>query len=132
MAYLARSWPKGFVQSRDLSQQEGLPNKFLESILLTLRRGGFLESKVGSGGGYRLSREPRSILVGDLIRRLDGRLGVKEERRTGDVTLGGMVVHLVNEKLTGTIDEALDRLTLEELVEQAQRAGNLQQEMYYI
>ena len=39
---LARLWPRNFVQSRDLSQQEGLPNKFLESILLALRRGGFL------------------------------------------------------------------------------------------
>jgi Rrf2 family protein len=132
IAHLARSWPKGFVQSRDLSQQEGLPNKFLESILLTLRRGGFLESKVGSGGGYRLSRSPRTILIGDLIRRLDGRLSVKQEQRRADATLGALLVHLVNEKLTVTMDEALDRLTLEELVEQANRAGNFQQEMYYI
>ena len=132
IAHLARSWPKGFVQSRDLSQQEGLPVKFLESILLALRRGGFLESKVGSGGGYRLSRSPRSILVGDLIRRLDGRLSVKQGERKGDATLGSVVVHLVNEKLTSTMDDALDRLTLEELVEQANRAGNFQQEMYYI
>src|SRR5271170_8074194 len=75
---LARLWPAGFIQSRDLSQQEDLPNKFLEAILLALRRGGFLESKVGSGGGYRLSRAPKEISVGDLIRRLEGRLTVKE------------------------------------------------------
>jgi Rrf2 family protein len=75
---LARLWPAGFIQSRDLSQQEDLPNKFLEAILLALRRGGFLESKVGSGGGYRLSRTPKEISVGDLIRRLEGRLTVKE------------------------------------------------------
>ena len=57
--------PGMFVQSRDLSQQEDLPNKFLEAILLTLRRGGFLESKVGREGGYRLAKEPqREIHVG--------------------------------------------------------------------
>ena len=64
---LARLGPRTYVQSKDLAQQEGLPNKFLESILLALRRGDFLESKVGSGGGYRLSRPPRDIRVGDLI-----------------------------------------------------------------
>ena len=60
---LARLWPRNFVQARDLSQQEDLPNKFLESILLALRRGEFLESKVGSGGGYRLSRAPKDIVI---------------------------------------------------------------------
>ena len=56
MIQLARLGPRRYVQSKDLSQQEGLPNKFLEAILLALRRGDFLESKVGSGGGYRLTR----------------------------------------------------------------------------
>ena len=51
---LARLWPAKFVQSRELAEQEKLPSKFLEAILLTLRRGGFLESKVGRDGGYRL------------------------------------------------------------------------------
>jgi DNA-binding IscR family transcriptional regulator len=48
---LARQDPNAFIQSRDLARQENLPNKFLEAILLALRRGDFLESKVGSGGG---------------------------------------------------------------------------------
>ena len=43
---LARLWPRTFVQSRDLAQAEELPNKFLESILLALRRGGFRPSVV--------------------------------------------------------------------------------------
>ena len=55
---LAQVWPRGYVQNKDLAEQEQLPNKFLEAILLALRRGGFLDSKVGSGGGYRLMRSP--------------------------------------------------------------------------
>jgi len=38
-----------------------ISRKFLEAILLALRRGGFLESKIGREGGYRLSRAPREI-----------------------------------------------------------------------
>jgi Rrf2 family protein len=129
---LARLWPTHFIQSRDLSKQENLPNKFLESILLALRRGGFLESKVGSGGGYRLSRPPKAIRVGDLIRRLEGRLTVKEPVRTSDLSPGEVAVRLINEKLTDATDEVLDAMTLEELLEQVSRTGSLQQSMYYI
>jgi Rrf2 family cysteine metabolism transcriptional repressor len=130
---LAKLWPRNFVQSKDLSQTEGLPNKFLESILLALRRGGFLESKVGSGGGYRLSRAPKDIGVGDLIRRLEGRLTVKEAASTAsELSPGTVAVGLINERLTQAMDQVLDEMTLEELVEQVGRAGNSNQEMYYI
>src|SRR6185295_13848085 len=96
----ARLAPRNYVQSRDLAKQETLPNKFLEAILLALRRGGFLESKVGSGGGYRLSRLPRDISVGELIRRLEGRLTVKDDTPTGDRSPGEVAIHLINERLT--------------------------------
>jgi Rrf2 family protein len=129
---LARLWPRHFVQSRDLALQEQLPNKFLESILLALRRGGFLESKVGSGGGYRLSRAPREISVGDLVRRLEGRLTIKEGAPTSDHTPGEVAVRLLNQRLTQATDETLDALTLEQLVDHVNRAGTLQQAMYYI
>lgn len=129
---LARLWPKNFVQSRDLAQHEELPGKFLESILLALRRGGFLESKVGSGGGYRLSRPPREISVGDVLRRLEGRLTLKEGAPVNEASPGRTAVRLLNEKLTAATDEVLEQLTLEELVEQVNRAGSAQQSMYYI
>src|SRR6478735_5918923 len=74
---LARLWPHGFVQARDLSKREAMPNKFLEAILLALRRGGFLESKIGREGGYRLARPPREISMGEVVRRLEGRLSIR-------------------------------------------------------
>lgn len=129
---LARNWPANFVQSKDLSQKENLPSKFLESILLALRRGGFLESKIGREGGYRLSRAPKEIRVGDLIRRLEGRLSVKDIKSGTDVSPGEMAVHLLNENLTVAMDHVLDEMTLEQLLEHVNRAGSSQQEMYYI
>jgi Rrf2 family protein len=128
---LARLWPRGFVQAKDLARQENLPNKFLEAILLALRRGGFLESKIGREGGYRLSRPPREIRVGELIRRLEGRLTVSEGEASQDHSPGEVAVHLLNEKLTEATDAALDELTLEQLLEHVNKTGALQQ-MYYI
>jgi len=129
---LVRLWPRNFIQSKDLASQETLPNKFLESILLALRRGGFLESKVGSGGGYRLSRAPRDILVGDVVRRLEGRLSIKDQPPANDLSAGELAVHLINEKLTDATDEVLDQMTLEDLAEHVARRASGSSAMYYI
>ncbi len=128
---LARQGPGQFVQSKDLAHQENLPNKFLEAILLALRRGGFLDSKVGSGGGYRLARPARQIQVGDLIRRLEGRLTTRESPSTTDMTPGEIAVHLINDRLTEATEEVLNDMTLDQLMEHVARAGHLQS-MYYI
>ena len=129
---LAQLGPSDYVQSRELAEQEDIPNKFLEAILLALRRGGFLESKVGSGGGYRLSRDPREISVGDLVRRLEGRLTIREGVAAGELSPGNVAVRLLNEKLTTATDTVLDQMTLEQLVEHVNRAAAVQQSMYYI
>ncbi len=132
VVHLARLWPHNYIQSKDLAKEENLPGKFLEAILLALRRGGFLESKVGSGGGYRLSRSPRDIRVGEIVRRLEGRLTIKDGAIETEGTAGEVAVHLINVKLTQATDEVLDKLSVEELTEQAIRGGNPQQSMYYI
>jgi len=130
--HLTRLSPSNYVQSKDLAQQEELPVKFLESILLALRRGGFLESKVGSGGGYRLARPPREISVGDIIRRLEGRLTIREGVPASELTPGRLAVHFVNKELTDATDQVLDKITLEQLLEYVARTSGTQQAMYYI
>ena len=129
---LARLSPRVFVQSRDLAQQEGMPTKFLEAILLTLRRGGFLESKVGRDGGYRLSRPPKDIRVGEVVRLFEGRLTATDDKLPADLTSGEVAVHLLNLHLTQAMDEVLDNLSLEQLIESVNKSGKGQQEMYYI
>ena len=57
-----------------LSAAQRLPNKYLESILGELRRGGLLRSQRGPDGGYRLAREASAISIADVIRSLDGEL----------------------------------------------------------
>lgn len=132
VVHLARLWPHNYIQARDLSKDEHLPPKFLEAILLSLRCGGFLESKVGSGGGYRLSKSPRDIRVGEIVRRLEGRLSVKDRRERAEGSHGEAAVQLINAKLTEATDVVLDKLTVEELAEQSLRGRHLQQSMYYI
>jgi Rrf2 family protein len=59
-----------------LADRQRLPRKFLEAILLELKRHGLLQSKKGKGGGYFLSREPSEVTLGQVIRILDGPLAL--------------------------------------------------------
>jgi Rrf2 family protein len=58
----------------EIAQENRLPHKFLEVILLDLRHAGLLASKKGRGGGYALARDPREITMADVIRAIDGPL----------------------------------------------------------
>ena len=62
----------GTVQSQDLAVDEGIPPRFLEQILLELKKAGILISKRGVGGGYQLARDPSDISLGEIVRIFDG------------------------------------------------------------
>ena len=64
------------LQASELAERQKLPKKFLEAILLELKRRGLLQSKKGRGGGYVLSRKPGDITIGQVIRALDGPLAL--------------------------------------------------------
>jgi Rrf2 family protein len=72
LSYLARQNGDQMVQIATISKNENIPHKFLESILLTLRKSGFLGSKKGKGGGYYLLKEASDIPMTDVIRVLEG------------------------------------------------------------
>ncbi len=59
---------------RSIAAAEEIPAKFLEGILLSLKRTGFVTSRRGNEGGYTLSRSPDEILLGEVMRALDGPL----------------------------------------------------------
>nr|WP_294895452.1 Rrf2 family transcriptional regulator [uncultured Pedobacter sp.] len=69
---LARSKDNKPMLIAEIATQEGLPKRFLESILLDLKRSKILNSKMGSGGGYFLMQPSSEIKVLEIIRILDG------------------------------------------------------------
>src|SRR4051812_9462140 len=58
----------------DIAERNNIPKKFLDAILLELRKAGVLRSKKGPGGGYSLSKPVDKIFIGHVIRTLDGPL----------------------------------------------------------
>ena len=62
------------MQISELAEKEKLPVKFLEQILVQLKRAGYLDSKRGKKGGYSLRKPMKDIILGDVIRILEGPL----------------------------------------------------------
>jgi Rrf2 family protein len=60
------------VQASDIAQRQQIPVKFLEQILLFLKRSGFVNSRKGPGGGYMLARPASEITLGAVVRAIDG------------------------------------------------------------
>lgn len=62
----------GLMTIHELAKRADIPIKFLEQVLLDLKRGGFVESRRGKIGGYLLAKAPSKIRLGDVIRFIDG------------------------------------------------------------
>jgi Rrf2 family cysteine metabolism transcriptional repressor len=65
---------EGPLHIRTISERQDIPERFLEQILLLLKRAGYLRSKKGPNGGYYLARPPAEITVAEIIRVMDGPL----------------------------------------------------------
>jgi len=74
MMMLARHYNQGAIRIRDVAYEEGLPEKFLELILLELKNARIVESVRGAKGGYQLRRAPSEIHLSEIIRLIDGPL----------------------------------------------------------
>lgn len=72
LTHIARQNPGMVVQIVSISETEQISHKFLEAILLTLRKAGFLGARKGKGGGYYLLKPAEQILMSDVIRALEG------------------------------------------------------------
>ena len=74
LCHLAETHGAGVVQIREIARKESIPAKFLEGILLELKHAGIVRSRRGIDGGYELARDPGEVMLGQVMRVLDGPL----------------------------------------------------------
>ncbi|MEO6917383.1 MAG: Rrf2 family transcriptional regulator [Chitinophagaceae bacterium] len=72
LIYLSESYKRGPILISEISIKKKIPLKFLENILLELRKAGVLESKKGKGGGYQFAMDPKDVSLARVMRLLDG------------------------------------------------------------
>lgn len=76
LVHLAKKYQQGPVHIQDIADQERIPKKFLEAILLELRKAKILQSKKGKGGGYYLQKKPEDVNLIEIIRLMDGAIAM--------------------------------------------------------
>jgi Rrf2 family protein len=74
MYCLARHYGEGPLLVQTIANEEKLPKKFLELVLLIVKAGGLVSSKPGRGGGYYLTQSPEDVTVGQVVRLIEGPL----------------------------------------------------------
>lgn len=122
MVHLARREGAGPSLIADIAEAERIPKKFLDAILLEMKNNGLLSSKKGKGGGYVLARPAARILVGDIVRVLDGPLAPvpcvsrSAYRRCDDcVDESACAVRAVMQDVRDAIAAILDNTTLADM-----------------
>jgi Rrf2 family transcriptional regulator, cysteine metabolism repressor len=82
LIHLAREKGEGYVAVSAMAKVQGLPPKFLEQLLMALKRARLVQSQKGPHGGYRLARPAEKISLAEVIRLLDGALAPTESVST--------------------------------------------------
>jgi Rrf2 family protein len=74
LLHLGGAYETGLVKIHEIARQEEIPEKFLEAILVALKNARLVASERGREGGYRLRRPPSEIVIGEVVRLIDGPL----------------------------------------------------------
>jgi Rrf2 family protein len=119
------------MQIRQIAAQQDIPDRYLEQLLATLRRGGIVKSQRGSKGGYLLAREPWKISVFEILECLEG-LDIKPgEDDTNSKSVDSSIVDEIWQEARQAANAVLQQHSLQDLCEErdSRRQLNI---MYYI
>jgi Rrf2 family protein len=120
------------VTIHDLATRADIPIKFLEQVLLDLKRGGFVESRRGKVGGYHLAKPPSQIKLGQIIRFIDGPIepiACVEKDYAGCGDLYNCVFRQIWQDVNSVTSNIIDNITFEDLankIKSREKAVNYQ------
>lgn len=119
------------ISIKNISERQNISENYLEQIIAVLKKSGFVKSCRGAQGGYSLNLNPEEISVGDILRALEGDLNpvdcitVNEDIQCTESEL--CVTKFVWKKISDSINNVVDNITLEDLVHEQERIDALNQ-----
>ena len=126
---------EGLQPIQEIAARQGIPQRYLEQVLLQCKRAGLLESRRGSAGGYRLSRPRDQVTVGAVLRAVEGTVVGAEPAgrgaRRAQAECAGDLSDLWRE-IAEAVSGVVDRITLEELRRRAEERRSSTSPMYHI
>jgi Rrf2 family protein len=132
---LALHEQEGLQPIQEIAARQGIPQRYLEQVLLLCKRAGLLESRRGSAGGYRLIRPGDQVTVGDVLRAVDGAVvggepGRREPRRAHGEGAGDLAD--LWQEVARAVSAVVDRITLDELRRRVEERRGAASPMYHI
>ena len=110
------------VTIKSISERQGISENYLERIIALLKKAGYVTSSRGAQGGYRLSRAPLDISVGEILRALEGDLNPVDCTLTNDDKECSQknlcVTKFVWKRISDSINEAVDGISLQDMVDE--------------
>lgn len=119
------------MQIRQIAAQQSIPDRYLEQLLATLRRGGIVKSQRGSKGGYFLTKEPWKITLFDVLECLEGSDVRVCEDDTNPKSIDTAVIKEIWQEARQAANSVLQNYTLQDLCEKRDSRRQLDI-MYYI
>jgi Rrf2 family protein len=119
----------GLVQTGEICRRHRIPERYLEQMLTSLRKGGLLRSIRGPRGGFQLARDPGSIAVNEVVACLEGESSSEGGQREGDAEFA--VLAALDSRAEQARNAVLSALTLADLVRERD-AAKAPQPMFYI
>src|SRR5581483_876777 len=125
---------QGLIPIQEVARRQGIPQRYLEQVLLLLKRAGLLDSKRGSTGGYQLARPPAGISVGEVLRAVEGRVTALEVAgsTTGDGRASVADLSPLWGEIAGAVAGVIDRTTFGDLAERVRARQSPERAVYHI
>lgn len=122
---LAKNYGKGFLQLGDIASNQGISLKYLEQIIIPLRKAGYVEGVRGARGGYRLLKAPEAITVGEIVALLEEGAGIVECYRNPDACerYNSCLTRDLWKDTSEAMYDHLNRITLADLLEKGDVKG---------
>lgn len=126
MLDMAEHYQSGPIQLRVIAGRQGIPVKYLEQIIIPLKKAGYVNSVRGFRGGYVLARPPEAVTVGEIVVLLEGGLELTAcmDFPENCERAESCVVRTLWQQATAAMYGKLNAVTLADLVKQAQAVGS--------
>ena len=123
MVHFAQKGTGEFIPLKEIAEAEGISQKYLEAIMTTLSKAGFVDAVHGKGGGYRLNRLPSQYTVGSILKLTEGSLATVSCTTQGPAACArSSCCHTLPmwERLDKMVDAFFEGITLQDLLEESQ------------
>ncbi len=104
------------VPLTDIAARRGIPLKYLEQIMLVIKKAGLIESRRGLGGGFSLKKKPEEMTLGSVIRTVEGNGSLRSAEKHETNFAADQAIEEIWQQVTQAVSDIIDRVTFADIM----------------